>query len=104
MIIEANEKFQIDSEVPMKAAIGITQTHIYFVVNGMLFFAERHDELDFLDKPLKYRISVGSLDVKEINVHSLGEEIESLRAQQSKIKFSANEVARDSILKQILSS
>lgn len=102
--IEASEKFRIDSEVPTKAAIGFTQTHIYFVVNGTLFFAERHDDVNFLNKPLNYRISVGSLTMKEINVHSLNDEIGSLRAQQSKFKFSTSDVTRESLLKEIMSS
>lgn len=87
VVIEASDKFQIDYETPMKAAIGITSSHLYFVINGMLIFSESHKDLKFLERPLKYRITDDSLRIDEINVHSLEYELGSLRANQSKVNF-----------------
>jgi hypothetical protein len=73
----------------MKAAVGITSTHIYFIINGMMMFSERHNDTEFLNKPLKYRITNDSVKIFEINVHSLCTEIGQLRAKQNRSRYPA---------------
>lgn len=93
VIIEASEKFRIDSETPLKAAVGITISHIYFVINGMLIFSEAHNDLRFMNRPLKYLITDNSLRIHEINAHMLNTEIGRLRVKQSRVRFPPNPVS-----------